>query len=103
MIKKILVTGGAGYVGNVLTPRLLSEGYDVTVYDILYFGSTTLPLDHPHLRVVKGDIRDIASFRRAVAGQDAVLHLACISNDASFVLDERLSTSTNLDAFEPLV
>lgn len=103
MIKKVLVTGGAGYVGNVLVPRLLAEGYEVTVYDILYFGSATLPVSDPRLTVVKGDIRDIATFKRAVAGQDAVLHLACISNDASFVLDEKLSTSTNLDAFEPLV
>ena len=103
MIRKILVTGGAGFVGNVLTPRLLSEGYQVTVYDIMYFGSRTLPIEHPNLHVIKADIRDIHAFREAVAGQDAVIHLACISNDSSFVLDERLSTTVNLEAFEPLV
>jgi nucleoside-diphosphate-sugar epimerase len=102
-MRKVLVTGGGGYVGNLLTPRLLAEGHDVTVYDIFYFGRSTLPLNHPRLRVVEADIRNVARFREAVAGQDAVLHLACISNDASFVLDERLSTSINLEAFEPLV
>lgn len=101
MLTNVLVTGGAGYVGHVLTPRLLHAGYHVTVYDALYFGSR-LP-NHPHLRVIRGDIRDTASVAAACTGQDAVLHLACISNDASFELDERLSTSINYDCFEPLV
>jgi nucleoside-diphosphate-sugar epimerase len=96
-----LITGGAGYVGHVLTPRLLASGYNVTVYDILYFGCR-LPND-PNLRVIQGDIRDTAKFARAVEGQDAVLHLACISNDASFELDENLSKTINYDCFEPLV
>jgi nucleoside-diphosphate-sugar epimerase len=99
---KVLVTGGAGYVGSVLVPKLLDAGYEVTVYDILYYGSF-LPSDRPGLRVVQGDIRDAAKFATAVAGHDAVLHLACISNDASFELDEQLSTTVNMDAFEPLV
>jgi len=103
MLKKLLITGGAGYVGNVLTPRLLAEGYEVTVYDIMYFGKQMLPLTHPGLKVIEADIRDIDTFRKAVAGHDAVIHLACISNDSSFVLDERLSTTVNLEAFEPLV
>lgn len=101
--KHVLVTGGAGYVGNVLTPRLLKEGYKVTVFDILYFGKETLPLSHPNLTVVQGDIRDTARFAKALQGVDAILHLACISNDASFELDEKLSTTINLDAFEPMV
>ena len=57
-LKSVLVTGGAGYVGNVLIPRLLGAGYDVTVYDVMYFGPKTLPLDHPNLTVIDGDIRD---------------------------------------------
>lgn len=100
-MKNVLITGGAGYVGHVLTPRLLASGYNVTVYDILYFGCR-LPND-PNLRVIQGDIRDTAKFARAVEGQDAVLHLACISNDASFELDENLSKTINYDCFEPLV
>ena len=100
-MQNVLVTGGAGYVGHVLTPRLLAEGYHVTVYDRLYFGCR-LPND-PNLRVVQGDIRDTAQLADALAGQDAVLHLACISNDASFELDEKLSETINYDCFEPMV
>ena len=98
---KVLITGGAGYVGHVLTPRLLAAGYEVTVYDKLFFGCR-LPND-PRLRVVQGDIRDTAMLATLLVGQDAVLHLACISNDASFELDERLSKTINYDCFEPLV
>jgi nucleoside-diphosphate-sugar epimerase len=100
--KHVLVTGGAGYVGSVLVPRLLAAGYAVTVYDIMYFGCTHLA-EHPKLRVIEGDIRDTARFAAAVAGCDAVLHLACISNDASFELDEALSRTVNYECFEPLV
>jgi nucleoside-diphosphate-sugar epimerase len=55
------------------------------------------------LRVIKGDIRDTAKLAEALKGHDAVLHLACISNDASFELDENLSKTINYDCFEPLV
>jgi len=98
---KVLITGGAGYVGHVLTPRLLAAGHQVTVYDALFFGCR-LPND-PNLRVVRGDIRDTAKLAALLEGQDAVLHLACISNDASFELDERLSQTINYDCFEPIV
>ena len=101
MTQKVLITGGAGYVGHVLTPRLLAAGYEVTVYDALFFGCR-LPND-PKLRVVRGDIRDTAKLAALLEGQDAVLHLACISNDASFELDERLSKTINYDCFEPIV
>jgi len=99
----LLITGGAGYCGSVMVPRLLELGYRITVFDILYYGKEHLPLDHPNLRVVQGDIRDTASLAREFQGIDAVIHLACISNDASVILDEALSTSVNLDAFEPMV
>ena len=101
--QKVLVTGGSGYCGSVLIPQLLTLGYEVTVFDIMYYGHSFLPADHPKLKIIKGDIRDIESFKDAVSGMDLVLHLACISNDASFVLDENLSTTVNLDAFEPMV
>ena len=101
MFEKVFVTGGAGYVGHVLTPRLLARGHKVTVYDTLFFGCR-LP-NHTNLRVVKGDIRDTAKLAEAVKDHDAVLHLACISNDASFELDENLSKTINYDCFEPLV
>ena len=84
-------------------PQLLAEGYRVTVYDTMFFGDDFLPKSHPNLKVVKGDIRDIHLLSKTVVGHDAFVSLACISNDASFVLDEKLSTSVNLDAFEPMV
>jgi nucleoside-diphosphate-sugar epimerase len=82
---------------------MLDMGYKVTVYDIQYYGYNFLPLDNPNLTIVKGDVRDIEKLEPLMIGIDAVLHLACISNDASFELDENLSTSVNLDAFEPIV
>jgi nucleoside-diphosphate-sugar epimerase len=103
MPRKVFVTGGAGYVGSLLTPQLLDAGYEVTVYDKMYFGDFFLPKDNPRLKVVAGDIRDTAKLAGAMAGHDAVLNLACISNDASFELDEQLSTTINLNAFEPMV
>ena len=99
----VLITGGAGYVGSLLAPQLLARGYKVTVFDIMYYGNDFLPKDNPNLQVVKGDIRDTAALKGALDGVDAVISLACISNDASFELDEGLSTSVNLDAFEPMV
>jgi len=100
-MKNILITGGAGYVGCVLTPQLLNAGYNVTIYDTFWYGNL-LP-KHPNLKLVEGDIRDTAKLAEAFKGIDDVISLACISNDASFELDEKLSTSVNLDAFEPMV
>ena len=104
-MKNILITGGAGYVGCVLTPQLLKAGYNVTIYDTFWYGNH-LPKhqnEHPNLKLVEGDIREIEKLAEAFKGIDDVISLACISNDASFELDEKLSTSVNLDAFEPMV
>jgi nucleoside-diphosphate-sugar epimerase len=101
-MKKILVTGGAGYVGSVLIPHLLSKGYDVTIYDICFFGTEHLPT-HPNLHLVQGDIRDTSELAKSLGATDVVLHLACISNDPSFELDEALSKSINYDCFESMV
>ncbi len=103
LFNSVFVTGGAGYCGSRLVPQLLDRGYKVTVYDIMFFGNDFLPKDNPNLRLIKGDIRDTALLEKSMAGHDAVVSLACISNDASFELDEALSTSVNLDAFEPMV
>ena len=101
--KNVLITGGAGYVGSLLAPQLLDAGYKVTVYDVMYFGDEFLPKKNPNLTLVQGDIRDTAKLAKALKGVEVVINLACISNDASFELDEKLSTSINLDAFEPMV
>jgi nucleoside-diphosphate-sugar epimerase len=101
--KHVLVTGGTGYVGSLLVPQLLELGHKVTVYDINFFGDEKLFKPGPDLKVVQGDIRDSAKLAQALRGVDCVINLACISNDASFELDEKLSTTINLDAFEPMV
>ena len=93
--KSIFVTGGAGYVGSSLIPDLLENGYKGTVYDIMYFGDNFLPRENPNLKVVKGDIRDVKKLEHSCRDHEFFLHLACISNDSSFELDEKLSTSIN--------
>ena len=99
----VFVTGGAGYCGSRLVPQLLDHDYRVTVYDILYFGDEFLPLNHPNLTVIKGDIRNTDHLAHSCQNHEIFISLACISNDASFELDEELSTTINLDAFEPMV
>jgi len=101
-MNKIFVTGGAGYVGAVLVPHLLEEGYNLTILDLLIYGEDVL-LPHSNLKVVKGDIRDKILLKELIPGHDAVIHLACISNDPSFELNPELGKSINLDAFRPLV
>ncbi len=103
--QSILVTGGAGYVGAMLVPALLAQGYAVTVLDLYLYGRDVLAgvRDHPRLREIQGDLRNAAVVRDALQGCDTVIHLACISNDPSFELDPVLGRSINLDAFPPLV
>src|SRR5947199_2319419 len=86
LFQRVFVTGGAGYCGSRLVPQLLAHGYYVTVYDIMYFGGHFLPRHHPQLQVIEGDIRDTTKLAGAVAGHDAFVSLACISNDASLAL-----------------
>ncbi len=97
----ILVTGGAGYIGAVLVPKLLEGGYHVKVIDLYLYGQVLK--DHPHLKQIKGDIRDTALLEREIPGTDAMIHLACISNDPSYELNPSLSKTINYNAFLPLV
>jgi nucleoside-diphosphate-sugar epimerase len=100
--KKIFITGGAGYVGAMLVPELLSKGHSVTVLDLMIYGEDVIkPAEN--LVMHKGDIRDQALLNKIIPGHDTVIHLACISNDPSFELNPNLGKSINLDAFEPLV
>lgn len=104
-IRSVLVTGGAGYVGAVLVPKLLKAGYAVKVLDLYIYGDDVLASvkGHPGLTEIKGDLRDAALLEKILPGTDAVIHLACISNDPSFELDPTLGRSINYDAFMPLV
>lgn len=103
--QSVLVTGGAGYVGAVLVPKLLGKGYRVKVIDLYLFGAEVLSAvrSHPNLQEVKGDIRDRALLEREVPGSEAIIHLACISNDPSYELDPQLARSINYDAFLQLI
>jgi nucleoside-diphosphate-sugar epimerase len=106
-IHTVLVTGGAGYVGAVLTPLLLDAGYTVRILDLFLYGEhvfDSLPADQRgRLEMFKGDLRNRELLERCLHGSHAVIHLACISNDPSFELDPALARTINYDAFLPLV
>lgn len=102
-MSRVAVIGGAGYKGCVLVPKLLAKSHEVVVYDLLLFGTESLPVDDDRLEIIEGDIRDVDAYRAAVDGADAVINLACISNDPSFELDPSLSRKINYEAFEPMV
>lgn len=101
----VMVTGGAGYVGSALVPKLLAEGHTVTVLDLYMYGENLFAAHrtNPRFREVKGDLRDAAAVKKALQGANAVIHLACISNDPSFELNPELGKSINFDCFLPLV
>jgi nucleoside-diphosphate-sugar epimerase len=102
--KRIMVTGGAGYVGSNLVPKLLDAGYEVSVLDLYIYGDVFAGHNgNSKLRQIKGDLRNPGDVQEALAGCDAVIHLACISNDPSFDLNPDLGKSINFDCFRPLV
>lgn len=100
-MKKIFITGGAGYVGSVLTPYLINKGHTITVFDLMLYGDTLKK--SKNLNIIKGDIRNTELLKEAIKGNEIVIHLACISNDPSFELNPTLGKEINLDAFTPLV
>jgi nucleoside-diphosphate-sugar epimerase len=102
---RVLVTGGAGYVGSYLVPKLLAAGYPVTVLDLYLYGEEALDevRQNENLWEIKGDLRDLKVVDDALRECASVIHLACISNDPSFELNPTLGKSINYDAFRPLV
>jgi nucleoside-diphosphate-sugar epimerase len=106
MSRRILVTGGAGYVGSKLVPKLLELGHKVVVLDLFWFCEKSIfanVTNVENLKVIQGDIRDYSTIKNALLGCSGVIHLACISNDPSFDLDPELGKSINFDSFEPFV
>lgn len=101
---RICVPGGAGYVGSRLVPELIHKGHVVVVIDLYLYGEVFKDLKgNQNLIEIKADLRDLSAVDKALEGCDAVIHLACISNDPSFELNPELGKSINLDAFEPFV
>jgi nucleoside-diphosphate-sugar epimerase len=96
----ILVTGGAGYIGSALLPRLLEAGHRVRVLDLLLFGTEPIGglLNHPRLELIRADLRQVDRVVAAMANVDAVVHLGAIVGDPACALDEELTVEVNLIA-----
>lgn len=99
-MKQILVTGCAGYIGSVLTKKLLTEGFKVIGYDSLIFGGESLLdiLTHSNFTFVKGDIRDTVLLSRIIKEVDCIVHLAAIVGDPACAAQPELAREVNLDA-----
>ncbi len=98
-MQKILLTGGAGYIGSILTPMLLDKGYNVTIYDNFMFGAQSLLAfsRHPNLEIIEGDIRDKSAVGDAIKGKDWVFHLAAIVGYPACAADPIRANSVNVD------
>jgi nucleoside-diphosphate-sugar epimerase len=99
-VSRVLVVGGAGYVGSMLVRDLLGAGYDVTVLDAFMYGDQALEsLYGTHrFRVVRGDIREVECVVRAMRDADAVVHLGGLVGDPACALDEQATLDINLHA-----
>jgi len=104
-MKRILVTGGAGYIGSVLTRKLLKLGYEVIILDAFVYTDIGIRGLRPHssLHIINADICDVASLKQSLLDIDCVVHLAAIANDPSAELDVALTRRVNLDIYPVLL
>ena len=95
---RVLVIGGAGYIGSALIPMLLERGFKVRILDILLFGDEPIRevIDHENLEIVRGDFRNVVSLFQALQDVSAVVHLGAIVGDPACDLDEQLTLDVNL-------
>ena len=95
---RVLVTGGAGYIGTTLVPLLLSQGHQVTVFDTLEHGARALPDRRPpsDFQLVRGDVRDPVALGRAAKGAGAIVHLAAISGYPACARDPQQASEVNV-------
>ncbi len=105
IMTKILLTGGAGYIGSVLIPFLLDKGYKTNVYDLLLYGGySLLPfISNKNFSFIKGDVRDKESLGRAIKKNDVIIHLAAIVGLPACNKDKKLSYSTNVQGTKNVV
>ncbi len=105
MVKKILVTGGAGYIGTSLLPKLLNKGYEVTVFDnLMVGGNQLLPFfRYENFKFVRGDIRNINTLQEVVKGKDVIIHLAALVGFPVCRLNPQLAEETNVDGTTNLI
>jgi nucleoside-diphosphate-sugar epimerase len=98
--RRILIIGGAGYIGSALIPELLESGYQVRLFDRLLYGTEPIRelMEHPRLEVIQGDFRHVDEVVQAMRGVDSVVHLGAIVGDPACDLDEQLTIEVNLVA-----
>lgn len=99
-VRKVLVIGGAGYIGSALLAQLLAAGYQLRVLDLLLFGEDPIAdvLQHPKLELVRADFRQVDKVVAAMHDVDAVIHLGAIVGDPACALNEELTIDINLMA-----
>jgi|TARA_R110000824_G_C15226282_1_gene678049 nucleoside-diphosphate-sugar epimerase len=105
MSKKIFITGGAGYIGTSLVPKLLDQGHEVTVYDCLFHGGNQiLPfLRNKSFSFIRGDIRDADLLSKSVEGHDIVIHLAAIVGFPACKLNPKVAADVNVQGTKNLI
>jgi len=98
--QRILVIGGAGYIGSALLPMLIERGYRVRLLDLLLFGTEPIKamLNHPNLEIIRADFRNVDEAVRAMRDVDAVIHLGAIVGDPACTVHEQLTVEVNLMA-----
>ncbi|MGB2600282.1 MAG: aminotransferase class I/II-fold pyridoxal phosphate-dependent enzyme, partial [Candidatus Omnitrophota bacterium] len=98
-MKNILVTGGAGYLGSVLSKMLVEKGYNVRCFDRLYFGKESIKdlLDSDKFELIEGNLLNLSDFPDIFDGIDAVIHLAGLANDPTAELDPEVTSLVNYE------
>jgi len=105
MVKKILVTGGAGYIGTSLVPKLLSMGHEVTIFDnLMVGGNQLLPFfRYDNFKFVRGDIRNKEELQGVVKGKDIIIHLAALVGFPVCRMNPQLAQEINVDGTVNLI